>query len=303
MRIEQMRTRRRRSRLLPLVVGACALAGAGLLATAAQAPATSRTPAAGGPSTAFVGPLKLYTFLMGTILVPDPSPFGLKAPEVSIDRMGALAFLIVHPKGTLLWEAGIVPDDLVGSDKPEAERAMKSLSDHLGDLGYTSKGITFFAMSHAHSDHAGDANAFAGSTWLVRKAEHEAMFAAAPYAGANPAYYAALKKAKTVLIDGDHDVFGDGRVVLKAAPGHTPGHQVLYVNLPATGPVVLAGDLYHFAEQRALGRPAPIDLDPQSAAASRQAIEDFVKRTGAQLWIQHDYRANGKRLQSPAFYQ
>ncbi len=247
-------------------------------------------------------PLRLYTFLMGTILVPDPAPFGLKEPEIAIDRLGALAFLIVHPKGTLLWEAGVVPDAWVGSNKPEAERAMKSLSDHLGDLGYTAKGITHFAMSHAHSDHAGDANGFAGATWLVRQAERDAMFAATPYQGARPDYYDKLKASKTVIIDGDYDVFGDGRVVLKAAPGHTPGHQVLFVNLPNTGPVVLGGDLYHFPEQRGLGRPAPIDMDPAKAQQSRAAIEAFVKQTGAQLWIQHDYRANFKRLQSPAFY-
>lgn len=248
------------------------------------------------------GPLKLYTFLMGTILTPDLAPFGLKSSEVSIDRMGALAFLIVHPQGTLLWESGVVPNEWVGSSRPEAERAMKSLSHHLGDIGFSYRGITHFAMSHAHSDHAGDANALAGATWLVQRAERDAMFASPPYAGARADFYTALAKSKTILIDGDHDVFGDGRVVLKAAPGHTPGHQVLFVNLPNTGPVVLAGDLYHFAEQRTHGRLAPIDMDPQQAQASRAAIEAFVKQMGAQLWIQHDYRANFRRLQSPAYY-
>ena len=43
------------------------------------------------------------------------------------------------------------------------------------------------------------------------------------------------------LLDGDYDVFGDGSVVIKAAYGHTPGHQVLYLKLPRTGPVLLAG--------------------------------------------------------------
>src|ERR1700737_1116094 len=41
--------------------------------------------------------------------------------------------------------------------------------------------------------------------------------------------YAALAHARTVVFDGDHDVFGDGTVILKFTPGHTPGHQALYV--------------------------------------------------------------------------
>lgn len=250
----------------------------------------------------FVGPLKLYTFLVGTLLVPDPAEYGLQPQDVTTDRLAAASYLIVHPKGTLLWEAGLVPDELVGSDKPEAERAMKSQLDHLGDLGYSEKGITYLALSHAHSDHTGDANSFASSTWLVRQAERDAMFSSTPYPGATPAYFAKLKDSKTVLITGDHDVFGDGRVVLKPAPGHTPGHQVLFVNLPNTGPIVLAGDLYHYAEQRTLNRLSTLDVDPAQANASREAIEAFVKQTAAQLWIQHDYEAHGKRRQSPAFY-
>ena len=143
--------------------------------------ASAAAPIAQTGSADFVGPLKIYTFLMGTILVPDPKDFGLKPEEVSIDRLSALSFLIVHPKGTLLWEAGVAPDKLIGTEDPAAERAMKSLGDHLGDLGYTEKGITYFAMSHAHTDHSGNANTYAGSTWLVRKAERDAMFATPVY--------------------------------------------------------------------------------------------------------------------------
>jgi hypothetical protein len=43
-----------------------------------------------------------------------------------------------------------------------------------------------------------------------------------PIVGANnPAYYSALKNSKTVIIEGDYDVFGDGTVVIKPTPGHT----------------------------------------------------------------------------------
>jgi hypothetical protein len=31
-------------------------------------------------------------------------------------------------------------------------------------------------------------------------------------------------------------------------------------------------------------------------------IEDYVRRTGTQLWIEHDYIANSKLKKSPGYY-
>ena len=45
-------------------------------------------------------------------------------------------------------------------------------------------------------------------------------------------------------------MFGDGSVIIKYAPGHTPGHQVLFLKLPKTGPVLIAGDLWHYPQER-----------------------------------------------------
>ena len=49
-------------------------------------------------------------------------------------------------------------------------------------------------------------------------------------------------------LEGDHDVFGDGSVVIISTPGHTPGHQCLLVKLPKTGAVLLSGDAVHFKD-------------------------------------------------------
>jgi glyoxylase-like metal-dependent hydrolase (beta-lactamase superfamily II) len=100
-------------------------------------------------------------------------------------------------------------------------------------------------MSHGHGDHTANANDFAGSTWLVNKAERDVMFAETVPRFYTAATYSALKTSKTKFIDGDYDVFGDGTVVIKQTPGHTPGHQVLALNLAKTGTVVMTGDLYH----------------------------------------------------------
>jgi N-acyl homoserine lactone hydrolase len=113
-----------------------------------------------------------------------------------------------------------------------------------------------------------------------------------------------LKNSKTVIIDkDDYDVFGDGTVIIKSAPGHTPSHQVLFLKLAKTGPVVLSGDLYHYPEERTLNRLPVAEFNKEQTAASREELEVFLKKTGAQLWIQHDFLGNAKLKKAPEFYE
>ena len=129
------------------------------------------------------------------------------------------------------------------------------------------------------------------------------MFAAKPPDLVQPSTYGGLKNSKTIIIKtDDHDVFGDGTVVIKKAAGHTPGHQVLFVKLARTGPVVLAGDLYHYPEERTLDRVPTFDADPAQNRKARAAIDAFVKSNRAQLWIQHDFKGNAALKKGPAFY-
>ena len=83
------------------------------------------------------------------------------------------------------------------------------------------------------------------------------------------------------LLDKDeHDVFGDGSVIIKAAPGHTPGHQVLILRLASTGRMMLSGDLYHYPQERTFNRAPPDnEFNVQQSAASRRRIEEYLKAT------------------------
>ena len=47
----------------------------------------------------------------------------------------------------------------------------------MAEVGYRPADVTYLAMSHGHGDHTANANDFQGSTWLVNKAEYDAMFA------------------------------------------------------------------------------------------------------------------------------
>jgi N-acyl homoserine lactone hydrolase len=119
---------------------------------------------------------------------------------------------------------------------------------------------------------------------------------------ANFSNYSALERSKVVLLDGDHDVFGDGTVMLISTPGHTPGHQSLMVKLKKTGTVVLTGDLYHYAAERTLERLASNDNKEQTAAA-RAKVDALLTRMHAQLWIQHDIASNAKLRKAPRYYE
>ncbi len=123
-------------------------------------------------------------------------------------------------------------------------------------------------------------------------------------ASTEPANYSALRNSKTEIITKDeYDVFGDGAVVIKSATGHSPDHQVLFLKLAKTGPVLLSGDLYHYPEERKLNRVPTTEFNAEQTIASRAAIEAFLKKTGAQLWIQHDFTANAKLKKAPEFYE
>lgn len=248
---------------------------------------------------------RLYVFEGGYIRGLDTKLFGFERSEIKEPNFIIISYLVVHPKGTLMWDAGGVPDadfkdgtvaeGVITSDKP--------LKPQLAAVGYTPADIDYLGLSHYHSDHTANANDFTNATWIVQKAERDAMFAG-PVAIMRPSDFAKLKDAKTKLLDNeDFDVFGDGTVIVKPAPGHTPGHQMLYVKLAKRGPVVLSGDLYHYPEERTTGRLPTFEHSPAVSRVTRPAVEAFVEQTGAELWIEHDIATHAALPKAPAYVE
>lgn len=265
-------------------------------------------PRLAAPAMVTAGP-RLYVLDCGTIDSMGAEMFGLSANEIHGDGSFVTpCYLVVHPKGTLLWEVGQVTDAAIPEDGSGAVayryfRATRRLSSQLAELGYQPADIDYLAMSHHHADHSANANAFAGSAWIVQQAEYDAMFSDAAARREWSKAYADLKTAKRIVLNNaDHDVFGDGTVIIKTAPGHTPGHQVLFLKLRHFGPLLLMGDLYHFPEQKALDRVPTFDFDGAMTRASRRSLDQFIERTGAQAWIQHDPVTYRTIRKSPAAY-
>ena len=261
--------------------------------------------------------VRLYVFDCGVLHNSDMGRFNLKVEDVTTTDMSMACFLIAHPKGNLIWDTGAVPDD---SWKPTGKMMTqhvtlpegsardadldKSLRAQLTEIGYSPADINFLALSHYHYDHTGNANEFASATWLVPQLERDAMFGGKFSGSLQPSTFSALLKSKTIILkENEYDVFGDGSVIIKSAPGHTQGHQVLYVKLAKTGGVVLSGDLYHYPAERTLDRVPTFEFNQEQTRASRVAVDAFLKKTGAQLWIKHDFDGNAKLKKSPQFYE
>jgi N-acyl homoserine lactone hydrolase len=259
--------------------------------------------------------LRLYVFDCGRLKITDTSVYGFAPSDLAATDMPVPCFLVAHPKGTLMWDTGVLQDKLLTSGGSVTQgnpgssamaTVTKPLKTQLAEIGYAPDDITYLALSHCHWDHTANANDFAHATWLVRQEERDAMFAQpATFARClTQQTFSALKNSKTVILkNNEYDVFGDGSVIIKSAPGHTPGHQVLFLKLRKTGPVLLSGDLYHYPEERTQHRVPKTDFNRDQTAASREAVEAFLKKTGAQLWIQHDLTANGKLKKAPDYYE
>src|SRR4030095_560829 len=124
-------------------------------------------------SATFAGP-KLYVFDCGSIAIGDVTMFDLKPEETPVREIFVPCYLIEHEKGSLIFDTGL-PLTVAGKGQVKLEDGgaflyERSIVDQLAAMGIQPSDITYAAFSHLHADHAGGANAFAGSNVLIEKA-------------------------------------------------------------------------------------------------------------------------------------
>lgn len=270
---------------------ACASAASPPAARPAAHPASSPQPRAVDALAA--NEVRLYALDCGRI---DESSFGGYSDTGEYDgkprTMSAPCFVIRHPQGVLLWDTGL--GDRYAEAKGGVDDGGTHLSvnvrlvDQLQAIGLTPASVTFVAFSHLLADHTGNANLFARSTFLMNAKEIAWASATPTPIGVDPATFSVYESANKQMIERDHDVFGDGRVLILKAPGHTPGHQVLLLRLKKAGVVVLSGDLYHARESRQFRRVPAFNDSRADTLASMDRIETIVKNLHARFVIQHD---------------
>jgi N-acyl homoserine lactone hydrolase len=250
--------------------------------------------------------LKLFVFDCGMLRFDSIESFSISDDETEIRDLIVPCYVVEHEKGRLLWDGGL-PSKTADVDGWQGEgmlsRLDRTLGEQLPELGLNMSSFDYAAYSHMHFDHVGVANEVNGATLIIEKKEYDAAFADEVTVPAfDPTLYNNLKDAERILIEGDHDVFGDGLVRIISAPGHTPGHQVLFIDLANSGPVVLSGDLYHFAISRQDRRVPKFNVDRDMTLASMDRVEALVEETGATLWIEHELAFFEQLNKAPAYY-
>ena len=240
--------------------------------------------------------VKLYQLVGGSILVKKLEVFSQDTTYTGQSKQFTDAYYVIsHPKGNLMWDAGL-PEQLVipePYDEPSGVYRIQrpdSLANQLKSIGFKIDDFKYFAMSHSHFDHTGHANYLKDATLLIQENEYNANLA--DTLQQKNAAMTALANVKK--INGDYDVFGDGTVVIKYMPGHTIGHQVLYVEVAGLEkPVLLTGDLYHFEENRENKGVPSFNYDVKQTLESMDKFEAFAKEKNATVIIQHspnDYK-------------
>ena len=188
-----------------------------------------------------------------------------------------------------------MPDGMVVANGAIVYRRAQTLIAQLAEIGVKPADITYVAVSHTHGDHVGNIGLFPTSTVLIQGAEYDWAMTQS----VKPAFAATQKIEK---LAGDHDVFGDGSVMILSTPGHTPGHESLLVLLPKTGALVLSGDAVHFRDNWEQRRVPSMNVNRDQTLASLQRIAGVLEDKKAQLWINHDKPQSAGLRYAPAYY-
>ncbi len=252
--------------------------------------------------------IKLYVFDGGTVQV---NKLGLFSQDDTYEGQNAefadAFYVISHPDGNLMWDAGL-PENLVGLTEPYTSpdgaftvSRKDSVINQLKRIGLAPADFKYIALSHTHFDHSGHANVFKEATWLVQEEEYDFITSKETRKN-NPDSYNAIKELTRIKkLKGDFDVFGDGSVILKFMPGHTPGHQILFVDLKGHGPLLLTGDLYHFSDNRKFRRVPIFNYDISKTRASMDAFEAFAKEKKAKVYLQHSKEDFNEMPKAPEY--
>jgi N-acyl homoserine lactone hydrolase len=210
-------------------------------------------------------------------------------------RVPVPSFLIRHPRGAVVFDSGLHP---ATQHDPAARIGVlasvfqvdfapgEELAARLAALDVDPAEVRWLVTSHLHFDHVGGNAQLPAARWLLQRREWEAARdpdwrARAFY---DPRDYDLGHDR--LLVDGEHDLFGDGAITCLPTFGHTPGHQSLRVRTRG-GDLVLTADACYLRRTLADGVLPPGAHD---AGAMRESLARLraLRDAGATLIFGHE---------------
>jgi N-acyl homoserine lactone hydrolase len=236
--------------------------------------------------------MRMFAFTCGWLT--GPTGLFLDGEHGSL-RMPVPAFLIEHPQGHVLFDTGMHPDivhDAKGrlgfiADVFQTEMgAGDAIAERLATLGVAPDRLRHVVLSHLHFDHAGGLASVPNARVVVQRrdweAGHDADLASSLYFAREDFDHG----HDVQVVDGEHDLFGDGRIVCLPTHGHTPGHQSLRVRLDG-GDVVLTADACYLRRTLENDHLPPQPFDRAAMLDSLRRLR-ALRDAGARLVFGHD---------------
>jgi glyoxylase-like metal-dependent hydrolase (beta-lactamase superfamily II) len=234
----------------------------------------------------------LYAFTCGWLT--GPMSIFLEGEAGNL-RVPVPCFLIDHPRGRVLFDTGMHEQtqvDARGRLGPIANvfqvefRPGEEIAARLAGVDVDAARVDYVVNSHLHFDHVGGNESLPNARLIVQRAEWQAgrdedLVVSNGY---NPADYDLGHDVHQ--IDGEHDLFGDSRVVCIPTYGHTPGHQSLRVRLDDRE-IVLTGDACYLRRSLEKLHLPSVMHDRKAMLASLETLRN-LQSAGAEIIYGHD---------------
>ena len=235
----------------------------------------------------------------------DRSLFFPDEPPGTDTTVPVPSFLVVHPRGRLLFDTGV---DCLAATDPQTSLGKRiaslftmaggpdeQLPAQLARLRIGVDDITHVANSHLHFDHCGCNALFPRARFLVQRAELEAARAPKSHAHERSWNHPLDYRA----VDGEHDVFGDGSVLLLPTPGHTPGHQSMSVRVAPDRCFVMTADACYTQAHLDRGLLPGAVMDAGQMIDSMDRLRRLGGRSDTRLLFGHDAAQWDRMPQGP----
>ncbi|ROT97702.1 N-acyl homoserine lactonase family protein [Histidinibacterium lentulum] len=238
---------------------------------------------------------RLYVLLCGFEIIPRTVSVRGSDPRI-IHAVPITAYLMDTDHGWVLFDAGLDEANLrdparlkshfldPGWDPPPVVLPDHELGAQLARIGLGWSDIGTVVVSHLHADHSGHLKRLAHARKVLHRREHAHAHGSTASAAWFRDDYDMIDDWE--LIDGDTPLMPG--IEILDTEGHSPGHISLAIDLPNTGPVILAADvgdlMENFREEKLPGEAS----SDTAALASIRRINALVAERGARLMLTHD---------------